>query len=109
MSVEFTDCTKCGRSFRRDVSQTWRIKCVPCWKAEKGPANSALESMKERCADLERQLRVATAQQVTTTPTKPVIRFLIKAAHPDLHGGSDEATAALRWLLSIREERTQHD
>lgn len=32
---------------------------------------------------------------------------LINLAHPDRHGGSDAATEATRWLLTVREQLAQ--
>jgi hypothetical protein len=99
----FVTCFKCGNLFRRAASQTWKRKCVPCWKVSKAQEASLLDQLKRRCADLERQLAERTA--APATPPKTVLRFLMKAAHPDRHDGSEEASTALRWLLDQREQR----
>jgi len=58
-----------------------------------------MEELEQRCARLEQQLHAKPSSDLP----KPVMRFLMKAAHPDRHQNSEEATQALQWLLAFRE------
>lgn len=107
MSQVHATCAGCDAHFYRPNTEAWRRLCLPCWRAQNGRAAGKLAALQTRCDNLERQLMAAT-RPATATPPKPVIRFLLKTAHPDRHGGSAEATEALRWLLSVREE-ANHD
>ncbi len=79
-------CAKCGRTFEREASETWKRLCFPCWKAGKDAADKP------------------TPAPAAPMPIDPVmLRRLIQLCHPDRHGGSEAASVATTWLLKQRE------
>ena len=105
MSVAIINCPACFCPFTRRTDQRWKRLCLSCWKANKAQEVSKVEQLEQRCAQLERQLE---AQPAPDLP-KPVLRFLLKVTHPDRHQNSQDATQAMQWLLSVRQEVPNHD
>lgn len=99
MSMEMVNCPNCFRAYTRRTDQRWKRLCLNCWKAAKAQEQSKVEELEQRCAKLEQQLHAKPSHDLP----KPVLRFLMKAAHPDRHQNSEEATQAMQWLLSFRE------
>jgi hypothetical protein len=103
MTMEMVNCPNCFRAFTRRTDQRWKRLCLSCWQANKAQEQSKVEELEQRCAQLERQLQTC---KFASLP-KPVLRFLLKVAHPDRHQNSQEATQAMQWLLSMREVANQ--
>lgn len=79
--VSRAHCIDCGAPFARDVDETWKVRCIACYVRLKRARTTAADD----CDEFVRNLRL-----------------LIQLCHPDKHGGSEAATRATRWLLSVR-------
>ena len=113
-------CQDCGRHFERHEDETWKTRCIGCFKKAKR-AESADNPWILRAAAVERQLaelqtQLAISQQTIRmlTVKKPVQassverelaenwRALVQLAHPDKHGGSQGATRLTQWLNDVK-------
>ena len=123
-------CCDCGTMFVREASETWKTRCVPCYKkskrAESLPADSywpdraaAAESM---AATLKREVSALQCQLYSERQTVEALiqkqngkqggsldrelaehwRSLVQLVHPDKHGGSPGATRLTAWLNGIK-------
>jgi hypothetical protein len=120
-------CPKCGAAFNQDAA--WKTVCFPCYKAahpERYPnranpyAQTAQpepgQNYRDKALQLQREvndlhLQVALLRcQLSVarpSPQQPpfdaeMLRRLIRLCHPDLHNGSEPATIATKYLLSLR-------
>jgi len=78
-------CLDCGAPALRPQSETWRVRCLPCWR-------------------LSRRLHSAPVPAQAAAPAiePQMLRRLLQLAHPDRHGGSEAAVVATQYLLSLR-------
>jgi hypothetical protein len=86
-------CTHCGALF---IPKFPNAKlCFDCWRAR--------EDAFERVADLEWDNDRLRAALDATQPAIPgeMRRLLVLLCHPDKHNGSQAATKATTWLLSL--------
>lgn len=105
----YAECEACGSPFTRGPDESWKRKCLACWRATKRtePRDS------DECARWYRRgyaagLAAADAQR-TAEPAvldPEHLRALVRLCHPDLHGGSELATRTTAWLLDLRRRVT---
>ena len=124
-------CCDCGERFYRAESETWKIRCVPCFvkrknkQATAGAENPvALVYWQNKASLLESELEQVNRQlvqqavnirllnnQLAAKPTgqgwlvnefQEQLRRLMQLVHPDKHGNSESATLATQWLLNVR-------
>lgn len=109
-------CCDCGKPFTRTLDESWKIRCFPCFKKSKEESiwRDRVNAADQKIAKLEQQLR----QQALTikvllskmdahkssleTEIQDHWRTLIQLVHPDKHNGSEAATRATQWLLSVK-------
>jgi hypothetical protein len=99
----YARCIDCGDRFYREARETWKVRCLPCWRANKGQdLRAELESLQSTIWVLEYQnenLRQRLEE------LKEHLRFLIFASHPDRNPGKEnEAHEAMITLLNLRDE-----
>lgn len=82
-----TYCVECGAPFARAHGDTWKTRCLPCWRRTKAAAAPVLAPVSR----VENELC-------------DHIRQLLMLCHPDRHGGSTLATTTTQWLLRVRKE-----
>lgn len=82
-------CIECGGGFTRSADETWKVRCLPCWRRTK-----------DRTAAPEVSRTVAPAAPLDAGR----VRQLLQLCHPDRHGGSELAHAVTQWLLKLRGE-----
>lgn len=104
MTIDYATCPTCNRAFTRKSDEQWKRLCLGCWKASKRNESSTIQALTHQCKTLEHELEVLRGQRGVGQPPAHVLRFLMKAAHPDRNGGSDEANEAMRWILTVRKE-----
>ena len=123
-------CRDCGTVFFREADETWKTRCVPCFKKSKRAEPVAIDSnwidraaaAENKVAALQsqvQQLQNQLAQQQTTIrilTNRPAAtattrldrelaehwRSLLQLVHPDKHGGSQGATRMTQWLNEIK-------
>ena len=114
-------CKDCGDTFYREASDTWKVRCITCFKKSKRAESEPIDShWKDRAAAAESlaatlQLQLEQQRktiQVLMKQQRPVSSFdrelaeqlprLLMVCHPDKHNGSQAATTATQWLLSVR-------
>jgi hypothetical protein len=83
-------CLDCGRGFSRPAGETWRVRCVPCWRKVKG---------------IEPYVVLPPAQ----AELGEHLRALLQLCHPDKHGGSALSNEVTAWLLRVREELAEEE
>jgi hypothetical protein len=119
-------CVDCGLPFHREADEEWKIRCVPCFKkskrAESVPATATTTDSfwKEQAMAAEHRVQalrrdynalLAEFNRLTRQPRQSEfdrelveqLPRLLMVAHPDKHNGSQAATKATQWLLSVRE------
>lgn len=111
MTREHCTCENCGASFYRDTTETWKRKCLTCWKRTKSVSTSTFgetsshlrHELHEALAEAARlRRRLMQAERQSAIPGD-MLKRLIALAHPDKHGNSKIATEATQWLLKQRE------
>ncbi len=111
MTRQRSICTSCGSTFWRDPAESWKTLCLSCWRDSKAKADRQADNLQIR---LDRALvenavlhsRLARLEAGSGIPPEMLAR-LIRLAHPDRHQGSEVATKATQWLLSIRKEASR--
>lgn len=78
-------CLDCGAPALRPQGETWRVRCVPCWRESKGLHSAPVQGQ-------------AAAPAIEPT----MVRRLLQLCHPDKHAGSEAAVVATQFLLSLR-------
>ncbi len=106
-------CQECGEWFTRRGTERWKTLCVDCWKATK---KAEVEDMQDRIEYLEWQnqvlsdrLRQVEHQPMLTdrghgTEFLRIFPLLVKLAHPDRHGGHQDAHEVLCWANGFRDD-----
>lgn len=111
-------CEECGDPFTRAPGESWKRRCLSCWKASPAAKKAARDKLAQLTAELaevraERdrlRLRVL-ALELDGQRAKPegippeMLRRLVRLCHPDRHGQSKAANQATAWLLAQRASR----
>ena len=117
-------CKDCGCHFERATDETWKVRCITCFKKSKRAEPAAIDSAwidralvaESRAAALESQVeqqRLTIRQLAALQATRPAStsldrelaehwRSLVQLVHPDKHGGSPGATRLTQWLNEIK-------
>jgi hypothetical protein len=120
----FVTCSECMRLFERGESESWKRRCLDCWRRSKttekastpdpyatGYAAGRAEGLAERMAAHQRgfeagraygRAEAARSAPAVSAIDKTRVRQLLQLVHPDRHGGSALATEVTTWLLEIR-------
>ncbi|WP_045211758.1 J domain-containing protein [Desulfonatronovibrio magnus] len=112
-------CIDCGRGFWAERGETWKVRCISCWKQQKEQkqhANSSdhesmLRALIAKVRDLQienNNLRTeigfmtanGTRQSDIPSKLKAKYRDLIFLCHPDKHDGHPKAVEVASWLNS---------
>lgn len=101
-------CSDCGRGFMRDADETWKTRCIDCFKKSKRADSTTADSYwisrataaELRADSLERQLSQRTSGLDRELAGR--IRQLLQYCHPDKHGGSQGATQVTQWLNDLK-------
>ncbi|MBK6278762.1 MAG: hypothetical protein IPF57_11805 [Gammaproteobacteria bacterium] len=100
--IQEARCTDCGAWFAREAGETWKVRCLDCWKASKAAREGGTcheGAMCRRCYEAG----VAAGRSITATVLDKVrLRELIQLAHPDKHAGSALAVRVTAWLNDQR-------
>ncbi|MDE2451991.1 MAG: hypothetical protein KGL43_00220 [Burkholderiales bacterium] len=98
-------CADCSAWLGAD-SPRYMTRCRSCFIAHKRAEADDLRNEVERLRAENSRLRLAPA---TAKPAiePSMLRRLIQLCHPDRHAGSDAATVATTWLLSLRNGAAQ--
>jgi hypothetical protein len=93
-------CDSCGTRFN-DFGKSWKTLCLPCWKKGRAAMLEDLEA--ENAALLSENAVLRELLKLRPAPLGPdMLRLLTMLCHPDKHGGSQAATRATAYLLSLR-------
>jgi len=100
-------CTDCGSRFYRQPDETWKRRCLPCWKASKAtarPTDLDDEYLQwfQRGFDAGRQFAEADVRREPIPFDQNRLRQLLQLCHPDKHGGSDLAQRVTQWLNEVK-------
>lgn len=115
-------CVDCGGVFERQSGETWKTRCINCFKkskrAEQQPDGYWLrraEAAESLVADLRIQYNTLLAEfervaglekpRYTSSLDRELAenwRALVQLCHPDRHNGSQGATRVSQWLNDIR-------
>jgi hypothetical protein len=98
--MPYATCQDCGKAFWRDVDETWKRRCLSCWKASKGREKkylAVIAGLSERVGELE-----MTLEQFRDSDLAPWIPKLLQLTHPDRHDNSALSTEVTQWLLNQR-------
>ena len=112
-------CSDCGAPFHVADDETWKTRCLPCWRASKGtgywrPTGEAERLREElettrlvlnvaelRIAQLEAKL--ARTANVELDPA--MLKLLTQLVHPDRHDNSAASNRAMAYLNDLRRAR----
>jgi hypothetical protein len=106
-------CAECGEWLNRKPNESWKTRCLDCWKSAKKAEVEELreenEELKETNAYLRLRLcqlenRPAINHQEHLSDFLTVYPLLVKLAHPDKHNGSREAHEVLVWCNRLRDD-----
>jgi len=108
-------CCDCGIEFERDPAQTWRIRCLPCWRrlkrAERAAGDPvvaelycAIDARDEIIAALRAENAALRRRPAIPPRMAELLPRLVRLCHPDRHNGSRAATEATQALLALRSE-----
>ena len=117
-------CQDCGKTFLREIDETWKVRCITCfkkskraesepidshWKDRAAAAESLAATLQSKVAHLEITVSNLIGQSLRQPPPSRIDRelaehwrSLVQLVHPDKHGNSQAATIATQWLLSVR-------
>lgn len=109
-------CCDCGETLYRAADESWKIRCVPCFKKHKAAQSEygfqpnrwkiQAEQLAKQVEVL--QIEISLLNQRRLQPSwieselKERLRALIQYCHPDKHGGSSGATQLTQWLNEVR-------
>ena len=79
-------CLDCGAPALRPEGETWRVRCLPCWRESKGPRSAPVQG-----------------QAAAPVIEPQMLRRLLQLAHPDRQGGSEASVLATQYLLGLRD------
>jgi 2,3-bisphosphoglycerate-independent phosphoglycerate mutase len=110
--VEYVNCA-CGEGFWREAHETWKRKCISCWRQSKPPTARAapntlqiIQELKERIQELEEMLEYQEEQterlrglylaeynsKRATVFDIDTLKQIRRLVHPDKHDNSPAAT-----------------
>lgn len=89
-------CDQCGGTFHRKATETWKRRCIECWK------QSLVDDAWERGFEAGETSARSQAPAAVEGLDKARMRALLQLCHPDKHAGSELATATTAWLLTIK-------
>ena len=121
-------CCDCGNHFERAADETWRRRCVPCYRKSKraepvaktvvvdnywaeraAVAESKAAVLQLKVLHLESQVNNLIGQSLRQPPPSRIDRelaghwrSLVQLVHPDRHGGSQGATKMTQWLNDVK-------
>ena len=110
-------CVDCGNAFHREEDESWKVRCISCFKKSKRAESSPIDSYwKDRAKAAEQQvesLRATVSNLIGQSLRQPrqsginkelaeQLPRLLLVCHPDKHNGSQAATKATQWLLDVR-------
>lgn len=99
-------CVDCGDAFFREVDETWKTRCIHCFKKMKRAEQPHCECLRLQnlVAELRAQLATRPVLDVDLmSELREMLPRLRQLCHPDRHDGSMAATKASQWLNAIRE------
>ena len=103
-------CTDCGADFYREPAETWKKRCLDCWKLSKSGYKTddpqAAAKWYRKGFEAGRDAALSEVRNGSATIDAERVRQLLQLAHPDKHGGSALATSVTAWLLEIRKKVT---
>lgn len=98
--MPYVECVDCGEEFYREYGETWKVRCIPCWRRNKQRKDDAANELLETLLDLKAE---NMRMKESIEELEENLRFLIFAAHPDRNPGKeDQAHRATRFLLDMR-------
>ena len=111
-------CSDCGSPFHVADDETWKTRCLPCWRASKGehwrPLGEAAR-LREELATAELKLGIANmrieqleaklARTANVELDPSMLRLLVQLTHPDKHDNSPAAAKAAAYLNDLRRAR----
>lgn len=104
-------CLDCGAAFHREVDESWKVRCLPCFKSHKRAnddpdyraqwqrSDAECLRLRTRVADLE--ARLMEADSALTGELRDMLPRLRQLCHPDRHEGSLAANRASQWLNEV--------
>jgi len=101
----YVKCSECRNLFERGESESWKRRCLDCWKRSKStekasaPDPYAAGYAAGHAAGLADAARIAPAVGAID---KARLRQLLQLTHPDRHAGSALANEVTVWLLALR-------
>lgn len=98
-------CSNCGATFYRNPDETWKTRCLSCWKRDKRNPASAHVGKDETVARLQVEVAMLKLKLAERQPERippEMLARLIRLTHPDKHGNSPAANEATQWLLQQR-------
>lgn len=117
-------CVACGAAFQREEDESWKVRCITCFKKSKRAelaaadtywadraveAETMVETLRMKIAQLEltvsnligQSLRQPRHSGLDKELAEQLPRLLL-VCHPDKHGGSQASTKVTQWLLDVR-------
>lgn len=99
-------CIDCGADFERETTETWKKRCLDCWKLSKAGHKTddpeAAAKWYRKGFEAGRATAMAENRDGGATLDVERLRELLQLVHPDRHGGSALAVRVTQWLLELR-------
>lgn len=104
---EAVECCDCDDIFYRSVDDSWRVRCVPCWKAYKLKENPNWSKNYRSQYEYQREQRGQSSPPPPSEDSRNPdlmdrLSSLIILCHPDKHNNSRASVEITQWLLSLR-------
>jgi hypothetical protein len=107
-------CKDCGEGFWVDPSETWKVRCLDCWRERKNSGGSPprpwstdhtfeVHQLRQKVWQLEGELQALRALEPLAAIGRTVKdrwRDFIFLTHPDRHGGHPKALEITSWINS---------
>ena len=107
--MSWATCCDCGFHFDRAADESWKTRCIPCFKkfkrAESVEADSYWPDRARAAESLAATLKRQLEQRPVDSFGKELAenwRALVQLVHPDKHNGSQGATRLTQWLNDIK-------
>ncbi|TVQ99285.1 MAG: hypothetical protein EA399_07790 [Desulfovibrionales bacterium] len=104
----YRTCIDCGRTFQAEKTESWKKRCLPCWrrwKAEQGEQEDHDGMLYAQVLDLRDECIRLRAIIADMRPWADIGRTLADRArdvlflvHPDKHGGHPVANDIATWI-----------
>ena len=75
VKIETVVCAACNKPFERDVTQTFRKQCFPCYKASKSEADSFKQKATEMAKTIDMKTGEERHQQVRCVSNVSLSKF----------------------------------